>query len=485
MNMAQEHSTLTAALATLAVQHREGTIPDSALAAGRKVLLDAFGCALAGRREPGTAEAVKLMMDWSGKGEARVLFFNHKLPAPHAAFANSAMIHALDYDDLHLAAALHVTSVVVPAALAAAEMTGASGRQMLDALVLGVEAACRLGLTYQRRRQGARGRGFLPTSVVCGFGAVAAAARLRGFSTEACTHAMGINCAQASGSRQALHEKTLTKRLQPAFAVRSALWAVELAARGVSGPEAALEGEAGLFALYQGASAPTLEELVEPRDKYEIERLTIKKYTSCGACHSSQEAAERLAREASLRPEDIREVALCGVKRGGLVGKPFELGANPQVNAQFSVQYAVAYALLRGRARLENFTDKAVRGDREVAELAKSIRFVDEYLEPPPPAPSLPDTPVHARGYHAVIVTTRDGRRFQRGNYPYEFFKPASTGMDDVEAKFMDCAAFSRSCSLARAREIIQAVHDLQQAEDLSCLFSVTALDDSLRKEEP
>ncbi len=467
---------LTQALSEFVLRPHTRDIPEKTTAVARMMLLDSLGCALAGRHAPGIVAVIDQMRAWGGQPEATVLTGKDKVPAPNAAFANSAMIHALDYDDIHRPGSLHITSIIVPTVLAGAEMADVSGREMLVALVMGVEVACRLGIVYTRRRKGVQGSGFLPTSVVGGFGAVGALARLLKLSPEETAHAMGINYAQASGNRQALYDKTLTKRLQPAFATRSALWAAILAARGVTGPLQALEGRAGLFSIYQTAEPPSCAELFEHRDKYEIERLIVKRYTSCGACHAAQEAAERLAREEELRPEDIAEVELCGISKGNLVGRPFELGKNPQVNAQFSVRYAVAYALLRGRASLQAFTDEAIRRDRQVVDLAQSIRFTQEYCAVPPPVPQKPDAPKYSLKYHAVIVGTRDGRRLQRGNYPCELYDPARVTQGDVIQKFKDCATFSGDYTSEQVEKIIASVLILQEESNILPLLNVMCL---------
>ena len=217
--------TLTESLSKLGMENRNQSIPESAMAAAEKMVLDALGCAMGGVNAPGIDAVVEQMRYWGGRNEATVLVAGDRLPGPNAAFANSAMIHALDYDDIHIPGSLHITSIVVPAALAAAEMSGSSGGEFISAVVMGVETACRLGMAYQKRRSGLQGSGFLPSSIVGGFGAVVAGARLFGLSIDQCVHAMGINYSQVAGNRQALHDNSLTKRLQPAFATRSAMWA--------------------------------------------------------------------------------------------------------------------------------------------------------------------------------------------------------------------------------------------------------------------
>jgi len=462
-------ATLTQCLAEIAIETDNDEISSQAYDAAMKALLDAYGCALAGWNAPGIADVLGQMRDWGGKSEATTLFHGGRLPAPNAAFVNSAMIHALDYDDVYIPGTLHITSVIVPTALAVAEATGASSKDALAGLIMGIEVAGRLGIAYKKREKPPQGPGFLPTSVVGGFGATAAAARLLGLSVEQCVSAMGINYAQTSGNRQALLDMTLTKRLQPAFAARSAIWAVMLAARQVSGPPRALEGSAGFFQLYQTADPPDAEELTKPREHFEIERLSYKRWPSCGAIHPAQVAAERLVKEERLRPEQIDRVEISGISPNGLVSAPFKIGPDPQVSAQFSVQYGVALELLRGGAKIDHFTDEQILANKDVADLAQRITFA-ETPEPPPPPPPLPEDcpPSHQQAYHAVIVHTTDGRRLVRGCFPIEVFLPDNMTLAEVVAKFRDCARFSGICPPDRAEDLIAAITELDRMPKLA-----------------
>jgi len=463
---------LSVQLARLALDPAAGEIPESACQAAAKLVLDALGCAVGACSAPGIGALRGQVAAWGGAEEAGQFFSGLKVPAPHAAFVNSAMIHALDFDDVYLpAGALHVTSVVVPAAFAAGEMAGASGREVLAAVVMGIEVAGRLGIAARKHR---RSEGFLPTSLDGGFGAVAAAARLLGMSQEQCVHAFGINYAQISGNRQALLDSTLTKRIQPGFAARSALWATALARCGISGPENAFEGDAGYFKTYLDGALPDADELLAPKALFEVENTSLKRYPSCGAAHPSQEAAELLAIEEDLQPPEIASVELFGAHlEGGIVGRPFVIGDSPQVDAQFSAAYAVALGLLRRSASLFDYTDEAVLANHDIAALASSMSFI----ETPPDLPErLMDTPPDFPDYttlpYGLVVHTHDGRRLVRARCPAQTFAPEAATPDLVKRKFHDCARFSGVCGAEQAEEIIHAIRALGNAESLDDLLA-------------
>ncbi len=451
--------TLTEALSELAIEARE--IPASAERAALKMTLDTLGCALAGRNAPGVPEVVEQLRAWGGAEEASVLVRGDRMPTPNAAFANSVMIHALDYDDVYIPGTLHIMSVVLPAALAAADMADATGRELLEAVTVGVEVAGRPATWCKNHSSRPASHAFLPTSMFGGFGAVATAARLLGLSVHQSVNAMGLNYAQASGNRQALHDRTLTKRLQPGFAARSALWATALAARGVSGPEGALEGEAGLFRAYYECEPPTVDELMTEREQWQIERVSVKRHTSCGACHPALFAALSLREREGLQPEQIARVEVFGHRPGGFVSKPLELSENPQVAAQFSVAYCVAYALLRGEQRLEDWTDEAILADEDVAELAHSITFVEPPSDlPEPPAPP-DDFPAQTARSEGLTVVTLEGEELTEADTPAGVFDPDLVSYEDVRAKFRACAEFSGLCEQAHIEDLLASVEAL------------------------
>jgi 2-methylcitrate dehydratase PrpD len=465
--------TYTRLLAELVLGENALPITDSARAAARKLILDSIGCAIAGRNAPGIVEAREQIIDWGGKPEATILLTRERVPAPHAAFVNGSLIHAQDLDDIHIPASLHLMSVVFPAALATAELVGASGRDLLDATIYGVEVAARIGNAETQRR---RGQGFLPASLTGGFGAVAAASWLMKLSVNQCVQAMGINYAQTSGNRQALYDATLTKRMQPALAARSALWSTALAARGVTGAHHALEGAGGYFKVYLNGEVCSPEELTVASDQFEIERMVLKRYPSCGASHPTQSAAEQIIAERLLRPDEIRSITIFGLSEGGMVTRPFVIGDDPQVAAQFSVRYAVALTLLRGPAKLHHFADEAVLADHEVAELAQRVTFGKRPEGLPEPQLSFPGYGrYYTDNWCGVVVETTDGQTRIGYELPAEHFAPGGPDLPFAQRKFRECAAFDGQFPEQQVEAIIQSLDELETATSLQPLLDQLA----------
>jgi len=460
---------LTTVLAELALDTNAESIPPAAYDAAKKMILDTVGCTIAGCDAPGVSPVIEQMRDWGGKPEATALVFGDKLPAPNAAFANSALAHALDFDEVYKPAALHIMVSVLPAALAAAEALAvgervdASGKDLLAAVVMGVEAAARLGRPFLRSKPqgGYDGLGFLPSTVVGGFGTTAAVCRLWRMSVEETVNAMGISYAQACGNRQALFDKTLTKRLQPAFAARAALWAAALARRGVTGPPNAIEGRAGLFRIFRNVEPCTEDDLTQPSDAFAIENCSVKQYPVCGSAF--MHAAVQFGKKHDLKLDEIErvEIYLGGAKHGLTTG-PFRLGESPQPCAQFNSAYQAALGVLHGDASVERFTDEQIRRDTEVTQLVERVVLRTEMAEKPP------------HRCEGLKVITKDGRELTEFAVPDEGLFPMP--LNRVVEKFHHLAAFSGICPRDRADAIRESIMTLDEADGLAAFLQSLAL---------
>ncbi len=469
---ADAEATVTLALARLAVETPIEALPAGAFAAAKQLTLDSLACAVAAVDQPGCRGVADWAVQTGGRSEATLLGYGGRVPLAQAAFVDSVLTHALDYDDIFSQASLHVSSFLFPCCLATGEASKRSGAETLAAYILGAEVACLLGLASVSRRSGP---GFLPTTIEGGFGGVAAVCRLMGLSVRETAMAMGLYYVQASGNRQALVDRTLAKRMQPAFAARNAVWAAELAARDVTGPAQALEGEYGLFRTYYHRDPPPAELLARaPGDPWRIEQISVKPYTSCGASHSLIDAALRLADRRAIDPDEVDRVELSwgATGKNGMVGRPFRLEPDPQVEAQFSAPYCVALALLRKTQDLARFTDEAIRADPEVVAFSRKIGGADR--DPPPPTLPTPDCFPDWYGQpHRVRVVFRDGTEISEERAPVQTRAPEANDWAQTMRKWRSCAAFSGIVSRSACESIVDAVAHLDEAERLDDLLKL------------
>jgi 2-methylcitrate dehydratase PrpD len=272
-----------------------------------------------------------------------------------AAFLNGALAHSLDFDDTHAAGSLHPGAPVIPAALAAGEMAGASGADVLAAIVAGYEITCRVALALPAGEH--YDRGFHPTATCGAFGAAAAAARVFGLDVDGVAGALGTVLSQSAGSLQFLANGAWTKRFQVGWAAANGLAAATLVREGFKGASEALEGRHGFLRAY--APNPRPERALDGLGvKFELMATAVKPYPSCRYGHAGIDAALALRAEHGLRPEEIEAVTL-GLPRAGmmLIGEPAAQKADPQnvVDGQFSGPFVIACALATGRMGWDSY----------------------------------------------------------------------------------------------------------------------------------
>ena len=187
--MAEETATLAAYVANLKFED----IPEEVLARAKVLTLDFLGSAIRARRDAESTPSLLKMLEalaLDGKGQSTV-FGDAKTWTPAvAALLNGALGHSLDFDDTHADSSLHPSAPVVPAAFAVGELVGASGRDVLTAIVAGYEVCCRLGNALDPTSHYARG--FHPTATAGTYGAAAAAAKLFGLSKDQIVAAFGV-----------------------------------------------------------------------------------------------------------------------------------------------------------------------------------------------------------------------------------------------------------------------------------------------------
>src|SRR4030042_4568168 len=126
---------------------RYADLPETAVEAAKREVVDSLATALGGSGKAGVKELVALVKEWGGKRQSTIIAHGIKCPAPSAAQVNASMIHALDYDDGHQAALVHVGCVAVSTAFAVAErMGGVNGKELITAIALGGDFTARLGM---------------------------------------------------------------------------------------------------------------------------------------------------------------------------------------------------------------------------------------------------------------------------------------------------------------------------------------------------
>lgn len=323
-------------------------VPEATRASVRRELLDYSGAAIAGRAAAGLPPWLKVLIDLGGRPDARVIG-GPRVPATTAALCNGYFGHVLEFDDTHDEAVLHAGSAAIPAAFAAAGLRGeVSGREFCEAVLLGVELTCRLGVaTRLNLVEG----GWIYTALLGHFGAALAAARLIDSQPEVLRNALGIVYCLASGNHQSTREGAPTKHVQPGFAAANAITAALMAHGGLPGVQHPLTGEDGLSRVYLHERFEPARATRELGTQWEFDRLSIKPYPTCRLTHPAISAALELHGQLGRDVEGIERVELVmGPQAHDVVGRevPEKRVPRTRVNAQFSVYWCVASALAYG-----------------------------------------------------------------------------------------------------------------------------------------
>lgn len=375
-------------LADFAVSCRDGALPTKVSEDVVNRILDVVGNCLAGRAESLTARdpdqaVLRAVKRWGGIEESGVIGSAEKLPAPSAALINGTLAHALDFDDTHLPSVLHPSASVVPAALAAAEATGASGAELIAAVAAGIEITNRLGMAsylVELRNSLFFEKGFHATSIVGTLGAAAAAGLLYGLDSDEIASAMGIAASMGAGVIEANRTGGTVKRIHCGWAAHGGVTAAVLAQEGVTGPPTVLEGRFGFFQAYLDGRYDEGAMLDGLGDRWELLRTVYKPYPSNHFTHPGIDCALAM-RAQGLDPSEIEWVEL-GVAAPTLrtIAEPREDKIRPRTpyHAKFSGPFTVARALLGGGGLglyLDDFTE-ATYADPRLLALAEKVRCV-------------------------------------------------------------------------------------------------------------
>ena len=398
-------------------------IPARSLAATRRDVLDTFGAMLGGSGAPGIKELASLTRRWGGLEESSLVVLGGKTPAHHAALVNSAMGHALDFDDtFDQGGHVHPGTSVLAASLAIGEsLGGVTGGQLMLAVTLGLDVSCRLGLAAHDDR------GWHRTASFGIFGATAAAGKLLGLDHEQMVHAFGIAYSQAAGNRQCIVDGALTKRFQAGQAAHGAVFAAFLAREGFTGAVNVFAGRYGFFPMYQpdGYDLSVIDKGLGI--EFLGDQLSLKPYP-CGRpfhtyidaaikLHHKLDLGNRLIESVVVRTDPAIDAFQYNISSG--VTRPQQ-----QVEAQFSVPYLIGSALALGRVGIDQITSFDDPSVLAAASLVKAERRHD--------------TP---KGWGEIEVVCAGGESASVELEPPSGSPDNPLSTDQLKEKFRDCAA--------------------------------------------
>ncbi|MEM3404688.1 MAG: MmgE/PrpD family protein [Nitrososphaerales archaeon] len=434
---------ITEKLATFTTEARFDNLPTEVKKQAATSLLDWLGVALVGSLEPPT-KIISSLVSSGGKAEATIIGSGTKTSTLNAALINGVAGHSVELDDIHETAVIHPAAAVIPAALSVAESQGVNGKQLLTAIVVGYEAAIRIGKAIMPTHYK-----FWHTTGTCGtFGAAAAAGSLLGLDKTAMEHAFGIAGTQAAGLIETFG--TMSKPLNAGKASMNGVLAAMLAQKGFTGATQTLESEKGFCRAT--SEKVNLNKIVEKLgEEYEIVNCIIKRHASCGHTHGAIDAVLQILNMHEIKTYLIDKVLVETYPIAvDVVGKNYE--PKTVSEAKFSLPYCVAVALAYGKAGLSEFSEEKLR-DSKIKTLMKKvdISVADEFK-------------TKTLGAAKVTIYTRDGNKLEACVQKPKGYPDNPLSEEELKGKFIELARLVLPTD--RVYEILEKISKMETIND-------------------
>ena len=430
--------------------------PPDAVEAAKGAIIDCLACTLAGSREELADILHRYVAAENSAPVATVVGRGFKTSAASGALLNGAMAHALDYDDITQITKTHPTAVLLPAALAATEVTGGTGRDLLLGYMAGFQVACAVGESLSEAYYD--DLGWHPTGPLGAIGAAAAASRIMGLDADRAAMAISLGASQASGLRQ--NFGTMTKPFHAGDAARAGVVSALLVRDGFTASADALEGRFGFIRAFSGGrdfDAGQVAANLEDKCYLVESGIEIKKYPCCGSSHLALDATFDLLAQGSIDPDAVERIEVIvdfDPPRSLIHSRPVS-----SLEGKFSMQYCLAAALLDLRVGLNSFGDEQVLRP-EAQSLIPRIdmrRF-----------PGNEGKPGWTEGYNEVDVYLKDGTVLRQQARRASAGALRGVTMNDIREKFRDCA--SLCIPDATAADLLARLAHLEQPEPISSL---------------
>jgi 2-methylcitrate dehydratase PrpD len=376
----------------------------------------------------------------------------------NAVLLNGMSSHILDFDDTHLRTVIHPAGPVVPAILALSEYLGGrleerrriSGREFLNAMVLGIEAECRIGNAVYPEHYDI---GWHITGTVGPFGSAVACGKLLGLNEQQMVWALGLAAVQPVGLREMFG--SMTKSFHPGRAAQNGLLGALLAQKNFTSSDHGIEARTGWANVL--STKRNYAEITENLGKtYEISANTYKPF-ACGiVMHPTIDGCIQLRSQTHFLPDDVKSIELrVHPLVLELTGKK-----TPQtgLEGKFSIYYAAAVAIVEGAGSEQQFSDASVKNPVTVALRDKVTATAD---------------PAIAQDQVRITINLKDGRKLDKFvEHAVGSLKNPMTD-HDLEVKF---AALSDAVlSSDQAEDLMEMCWKLETLPDVSALARASA----------
>jgi 2-methylcitrate dehydratase PrpD len=435
-------------LADFAAALKFDSIPQAVVDRTEDLFLDWFASALAGKgARPVETIAAFYESQGPATGPSEILIHRTTSSPLIAAAINAASSHFAEQDDVHNSSVFHPAAVVIPPALAVAQAIGASGRDLVTAIVGGYEVGIRVGEFLGRSHY----RIFHTTGTAGTVAAAAAVGRLLGLTGDQMQHAFGSAGTQAAGLWEFLRDAADSKQLHCAHAAASGLAAAHLARHGLTGARRIFEGPQGMAAGMSTDSDPA--RLVDRLGtRWALAETSFKFHASCRHTHPAADALLAVMTRERLKADHVARVT-ARVHKGAIdVLGPV---TDPQTvhQSKFSMGTVLGLIAIHGRAALTDF-DKDFRDPKVLSFRERVHMELDDEV----------DTAYPARWIGKVTVETTDGRRLE-GRVDVPKGDPDNTlARHELEDKAIRLGTYRQGASEAEMRAVIARAWDLAKA---------------------
>jgi len=446
---------VTAKIAQFVVNAKFENVPPKAVETAKIAVRDCLGVALAGSQEEDAKICAQIARQENAKEETTVIGQGFKTSALQAAFANGTAAHALDFDHSFTIMG-QPTAPIIPAIFALGESLGASGRQVLEAYVVGYEVTGKLAHSLRDSAHD----GWHAPSTLGSFGAAAACGKLLGLGASQVEMALGIAASMAGGI--VANFGTMTKPLHVGLGARNGVLAAKLAQGGYTANPKAIESGFGFYQVLHQGTAIHEQPIEELGRSYALltDGLRIKPYPCGGLTHQVIDAVVDFRKQHGLTAEITDRVDVDVVKHTfeRIVFRVPQTG----IQGKFCMPYLVARAIIDGKVGLDIFTDSAVR-DQKVLELAERVQMnLDNNLK---------KTDAAGRPCR-VTIRLKNGQTYSREAQHAKGGPEFPLSEDELRSKFFDCAKEAIPTESAqRALEHIQRLETLDSVRPVCDLI--------------
>lgn len=434
-------------------------LPANAIDIAKTSILDTLGISVAATGTvPAVRGVVDIVRESGGKPVCGILGFGERAPAVMAAFANGAMAHSLDFDDMG-ADGHHPSSSIVPAVFAAAEHAGnASGKDLIKAVALGQDMFPRIRRNIEQRQD------WLMTTVVGVFSATASVGAVLRLDAEQIANALGIPSLGSCGTLKMRYgTESELGQLYAGFMAKTAVLSALMAQKGIPATQSVFEGKAGILNVYFGGRyerAPMLDQL---GIRFLGSTLQYKPWPTCGLSHTYIHATLELVRKHKLTASDIREIRPYVGDFQQKMCYPLDVRQRPtnHTDARFSIPFALAAAVVHGEVRVQQFTEEGMRDAAVLATAEKVVPVNDSSRDWTGIMPN-------AR----VDILTQDGRTLTGNGDGTPGSRESPMGWNELSRKFTECASLGANRLTARViAQVLDMTRSLEELPDATSPF--------------